>query len=250
MYSQRYGLKTTVYNKMIDVFKKYPQIKQVKIFGSRVRGDYKENSDIDLSITFNESGDNIIYKVIEDLSLIDTILIFDVIDNDKIKNLMLWEYLEKEGEIIYKTNRQGEAIVDRVQLLKQLSNFNIAIDSLKQGIEVYKESQNDALILDGILKRFELCYEFAWRLIKSYLEYKGLDISNDPKISIKQGYKNDIIDNGDKWLEMLLDRNKIMYVSNSEIKIKIFYSIRDNYIYLLSSLYNKMDSLLNIKKNK
>jgi nucleotidyltransferase substrate binding protein (TIGR01987 family) len=231
---------------MIEAFKKFPQIKEVSIFGSRSRGDYKKNSDIDLAISFKEQGEKVIYQVIEELSNIDTILSFDVLDKEKIKNVRLWEYLEEEGEVIYKTNKNGEAIVDRVQLSQQLVSFSNAIDALLEAVEM--EAEDNTIILDGIIKRFEYSYELAWRLMRAYLEYKGEADISDAKSSIRQAYKNEIVENGEEWLSMLLDRNKVIFMGSKEQKLKVYVNIKETYIALLNSLYIQMEKLLNVKK--
>lgn len=45
----KYGLSEQTYNKIKEIVKKYNNY-QFKIFGSRARGDYKTNSDIDIAI--------------------------------------------------------------------------------------------------------------------------------------------------------------------------------------------------------
>ena len=45
-----YGINETVYNKLMDYFRKNNEIRQVILFGSRAKGKEKYNSDIDLWI--------------------------------------------------------------------------------------------------------------------------------------------------------------------------------------------------------
>ena len=40
------------YDKLIDVFSKYPEIKKAQVFGSVARGEDTENSDLDIMITY------------------------------------------------------------------------------------------------------------------------------------------------------------------------------------------------------
>ena len=53
-----YGLSDTVITDICSVFRRFPNIDKVLIFGSRAKGTYSEGSDIDLAavgenITFN-----------------------------------------------------------------------------------------------------------------------------------------------------------------------------------------------------
>ena len=44
-----YGLSDTVIMDICSVFRRYPNIEKVLIFGSRAKGTYSEGSDIDLA---------------------------------------------------------------------------------------------------------------------------------------------------------------------------------------------------------
>ena len=46
----KFGLKNEIIEKIQQVLTKYPNVVQAVIFGSRARGDYKYNSDIDLVV--------------------------------------------------------------------------------------------------------------------------------------------------------------------------------------------------------
>lgn len=44
-----FGLSNTVISEICNVFKMYPDIEEVLIFGSRAKGNYRTGSDIDLA---------------------------------------------------------------------------------------------------------------------------------------------------------------------------------------------------------
>ncbi|WP_256201110.1 nucleotidyltransferase domain-containing protein [Thermoanaerobacter thermocopriae] len=50
----KFGLSDKLIDSLKDIFKKYPQIKRVVIYGSRARGDFKPASDIDIAIFSEE----------------------------------------------------------------------------------------------------------------------------------------------------------------------------------------------------
>ena len=50
MNSNSFGLLTSDLNFIISLFQKFPSIQEVKIFGSRAKGNFKNGSDVDLSI--------------------------------------------------------------------------------------------------------------------------------------------------------------------------------------------------------
>jgi len=59
-----YGLTERDMRTIQDIFKKYPDITEVRLFGSRAKGNYKQGSDIDLAV-MNEGVSS---KVIGDLA--------------------------------------------------------------------------------------------------------------------------------------------------------------------------------------
>ncbi len=46
----RHGLNETILENLITVFAQFPKIQQVILYGSRAKGNYKNGSDIDLTI--------------------------------------------------------------------------------------------------------------------------------------------------------------------------------------------------------
>ncbi len=94
---QRFGIENHLIKKILDIFKKYQNIKKIILFGSRALGNFKHSSDIDICLV----GDNInltelslIENEIDDLSLpwkFD-LIIYSLIDNQKLK-----EHIERDG---------------------------------------------------------------------------------------------------------------------------------------------------------
>ena len=61
-----FGLTNRDMKTLLDTFAKYPEIKEVHLFGSRAKGNYKTGSDIDLA-AMNEGVNTKIISVINSL---------------------------------------------------------------------------------------------------------------------------------------------------------------------------------------
>ena len=64
----KHGLKETTIQKICAVLAHYPQVEQAVLYGSRAKGNYKNGSDIDL--TLRGGADltlNVVYKILSDL---------------------------------------------------------------------------------------------------------------------------------------------------------------------------------------
>lgn len=78
----RYGLSEEIYIKIKKIEDKYSKY-QFKIFGSRARGDYKKDSDIDIAI-FGDIKDEEQYKILNEFDLLDIPYTFDIVFVKKI----------------------------------------------------------------------------------------------------------------------------------------------------------------------
>lgn len=72
-------------------------IQKVILFGSRARGDYRDQSDIDLAV---KGGKGNLFAIDVDETT-STLLMYDVVNLDKAVQPELMESIEREGIIIY-----------------------------------------------------------------------------------------------------------------------------------------------------
>ena len=88
--------------KTIEIIKKllsnYTQIKEVKIFGSRAKGNYKPSSDIDLAL-FGSIDDKLLRHIVSELDELPTPYQFDVLNYNDIDNENLKNNIDKFGKI-------------------------------------------------------------------------------------------------------------------------------------------------------
>lgn len=87
-----YGLSVEVLNTLLLIRKNYREV-EFKIFGSRARGNYKDNSDIDIAVitvlddktkfSIKNDFDNldIIYKI-------DLVFLQDILNKEYVKNIL------------------------------------------------------------------------------------------------------------------------------------------------------------------
>lgn len=98
----KFGLSEQTIEKMKSVFTGFLEIDEIIVFGSRAKGNYRENSDIDLAIKVNNLDLTTLQKIeirLEELYLPYTI---DLVDYFKIENSNLIEHIDRVGKIFYK----------------------------------------------------------------------------------------------------------------------------------------------------
>jgi len=97
----RFGLEENDILKLQKIFAIYPQIESVKIYGSRAKGNYKNGSDIDLTLIGKELNLTIVNTIetqIDDLLLP---YLFDISIYHQISNLDLIGHIQRVGQIFY-----------------------------------------------------------------------------------------------------------------------------------------------------
>ncbi|MCW3807993.1 nucleotidyltransferase domain-containing protein [Plebeiibacterium marinum] len=97
-----YGLKETHINKLNSVFANYPAIRKAILYGSRAKGNYREGSDIDISLVGDKLNLNMLLRIETELD--DLLLPYniDISIFDKIENQELIEHIKRVGIILYK----------------------------------------------------------------------------------------------------------------------------------------------------
>lgn len=113
-------------------------------------------------------------------------------------------------------------------------NFEKAFNNLDIAA---KKAETD-LEIDGAIKRFELCYELSWKLIKEILANRGTICSN-PRDCFKQAFLNNLIMDEDIWLKVIEDRNELVHLYEFANSRKIFKNIKDYYIKMYKELLEK-----------
>lgn len=97
----RFGLKESTIAKITAVFAKYPRVHTVLLYGSRAKGNYRNGSDIDLTMIGELKYADLakIEDEIDDLFLPYT---FDISIFSDIDNQDLIEHINRVGIVFYK----------------------------------------------------------------------------------------------------------------------------------------------------
>ena len=99
----KYGLSAQTLEKIRDVFTRYPQVEEAVLYGSRARGDYKNGSDIDLTLHGGEAlTHTILSRIANDLD--DQLLPYtiDLSIFKNIRNPEMVEQIARVGIALYK----------------------------------------------------------------------------------------------------------------------------------------------------
>jgi len=91
---------------------------------------------------------------------------------------------------------------------------------------------------DSAIKRFELCFDLAWKSIKIYAKNEGIECSS-PRECFKTGFQLGLIDYDEKWLAIIDDRNLTAHLYKEEHAEQV-YSRLSAYLELFKNLLGKI----------
>ncbi|MFK8294596.1 nucleotidyltransferase domain-containing protein [Capnocytophaga canimorsus] len=105
MKTKQFGLEAAVLTSFQNIFEKFENIEKVIVYGSRAKGNFRYNSDIDLSIIGEISYDDLLKIEL----LIDELLLpykVDLSVFNNINNSELKAHIERVGIVLYKKNNK------------------------------------------------------------------------------------------------------------------------------------------------
>jgi nucleotidyltransferase substrate binding protein (TIGR01987 family) len=97
---------------------------------------------------------------------------------------------------------------------------------------------------EGIIQRFEYTYELAWKTLKDYLLFTGIELDQiTPRAVIKAGFAANIIRDGQEWINMLEHRNDMSHTYDEKKAGIVVETIANKYVPILEELYSSLKKL-------
>jgi len=115
---------------------------------------------------------------------------------------------------------------------QRFQNFERTLSLLEEAINISTPSVVERA---GMIQFFEMTFELGWKVLKDYLEDGGY-IVKSPREAIKLAFQQNIVLNGEQWLQALGDRNLTVHIYNETQAEQIEKYIRCDYYPLLRSL--------------
>ena len=205
----------------------YPNIFKIVLFGSRARGDYRPNSDIDLAI-FSRSISNLeVANFTNEIEDLDTLLKFDIVLMTPDTDPRLLENVKQEGVVLMEL------------LSNKVENLRKAVERLSEGILELQANQS-SIVRDGVIQRFEFTTELAWKATREYLMDQGFVDINSPKSVMKEAFSYGLITDDKIWVQLLNDRNLTSHIYKEEIADEICERIIKTYFQEFKALSKRL----------
>jgi nucleotidyltransferase substrate binding protein (TIGR01987 family) len=120
---------------------------------------------------------------------------------------------------------------------QRLTNFERALRLLREAMAEGPEALNQ-LEKEGVIQRFEYCFELAWKTMKDYMEASGVvfDVVM-PRQVIKDAFAAKVLNDGATWIAMLDHRNLLSHTYNPVVFEQAVAAIQQRYLPQLEQLH-------------
>lgn len=110
---------------------------------------------------------------------------------------------------------------------QSVKNLTRALSRLEQAIKT-PVGEQDSLLIDGTIQRFEFCIELFWKMLRRALLENGIE-TGTPREAIQKAYQAKWLNDEKLWIRMLQDRNRTSHVYEEEVAQEIFRRVPEYY---------------------
>lgn len=97
----KFGLEENTMQQISSVFSKYPEVKKVVIYGSRAKGNFREGSDIDITLKGENLTQALLSSIVRDIDELDLPYLFDISIFDTLSNPDFKNHINRVGLVFY-----------------------------------------------------------------------------------------------------------------------------------------------------
>lgn len=132
-----------------------------------------------------------------------------------------------------------------VRWKQRFQNFDRAYVLLREAMDRGPGILNP-LEKEGVIQRFEYCFELAWKTVKDYLEQGGYVFSTvTPRQVLKDAFAAKILRDGQVWIEMLDHRNLLSHTYSPVVFEKAVEAIHARYLAAFGQLHGFLQAEIN-----
>ena len=125
--------------------------------------------------------------------------------------------------------------------MKKFDNFksNLAVLS-----RAHEEDVENEFIISGIIDKFFIQFELAWKVLKELLRYEGERTANtgSPREIIKAAYTMYEFIDEEIWLSMLKERNNMPHIYDGEEAKRLVKKILEQYIPMFRAMQEAIEN--------
>jgi nucleotidyltransferase substrate binding protein (TIGR01987 family) len=129
-------------------------------------------------------------------------------------------------------------------LEKCFSDFKAALAELKELVEEGDYNGQQEKYEQKTIRAFELTHELALNTMSEYFRKQGRTAYSGPRDTTVDAFHEDLIDDGEGWLDMIIIRIKTTPIYNEDTTKPLYQKITSHYIHLFENFDRKLDQKL------
>jgi len=231
-----------IVNTVRELILKHVSPTRIYLFGSRVTGEAKPESDYDFAFDAPDADSAALQAIRDDLEQLHTLYRIDVANIAK-ADLRFASRVRDTGIVIYSATKELRAQDGIMYFERALERFRIVVAERDRWVA----EGNGDIVLDVAVKRFEFTYEMAWKALKRFLDYLGID-ARAPRPVFKEAYAQGLLSDEQVWLDMIEMRNLSSHVYDEQEISRILLEL-ERYLAAFDSLLKQLRKTLTPPEN-
>ena len=220
-----------------EIILKHTSPTRIYLFGSRVSGDAKAESDYDFAFDAPECDASALQSMRDELDQLHTLYRIDVANIAKADSRFA-SRVKDTGLVIYSATKELRAQDGLMYFERALDRFRIVVAERDRWVA----EGNGDIVLDVAARRFEFTYEMAWKALKRVLDYLGID-ARAPRPVFKEAYAQGLLADEQVWLDMIEMRNLASHVYDEHEISRILLEL-ERYLVAFDSLLSRLRQAL------
>jgi len=226
-----------IVNKVREIILNHVSPTRIYLFGSRVTGDARLESDYDFAFDAPDADSAALQAIRDELEQLHTLYRIDVANIAK-ADTRFANRVRDTGLVIYSATKELRAQDGLMYFERALERFRIVVTERDRWVA----EGNGDIVLDVAVKRFEFTYEMAWKALKRFLDYLGID-ARAPRPVFKEAYAQGLLTEEQVWLDMIEMRNLSSHVYDEQ-EISQILSELERYLAAFDSLLKQLQQTL------
>ncbi len=120
-------------------------------------------------------------------------------------------------------------MTEDIRWKQRLANYRKALKTLTDAVELSRQRPLSELEKQGLIQGFEFTHELAWNVLKDYLQEQGYVRLIGSKDATRMAFKNELLEDGDAWMDMIKARNLSSHTYNTETAEKLVADILERF---------------------
>jgi nucleotidyltransferase substrate binding protein (TIGR01987 family) len=108
------------------------------------------------------------------------------------------------------------------RLQERVSTYMQAVYQLEKACQ---QTENE-YIRDSVIRRFEFCWELAWKMLKLRLQQLGVEVLN-PRDIFKEALNMGLIQDGHAWSQIQKYRNQTSHTYDESLAQEVYVNVKN-----------------------